>query len=101
MSEISHAIYDEYRKLQVAKRGEEEITDAVVDRVESLIRGRIEAGLQELREDAYLLNSRLKAGELDEDERHECHGKLLHMAGMIGDFAKSLDLPVDAKGWTI
>lgn len=101
MSEISRAIYDEHREQQAIKAESGEMVDAIVDRVERLVRTTLEGRLTEMRRDLDDLDYRLGNDEISEDEHGESH----HATECIVDgallVAKSLDLKIDTKGWTI
>lgn len=101
MSEISRAIYDEHREQQAAKAESGEMVDAIVDRVERLVRTALEGRLTELRRDLDDLDYRLGNDEISEDEYGESHHATECIVDGVGLVAKSLDLKIDTKGWTI
>lgn len=102
MSEISRAIYHEHREQQAKKAESGDMIDAVVDRVEALVRKALEDQLGELRSDVDDLNVQLSHDEISEDEHEEIHHATECMADGVGLVAKSLDLKLmDKKGWSV
>lgn len=101
MSEISRAIYDEHREQQAVRADSGEMIDAVVDRIEAVVRKALEGQLAELRSDVDDLNVQLSHDEISEDDHEEIHHANECMADGVGLVAKALDLKIDTKGWTI
>lgn len=100
MSEISRAVYDErYRRGHRASVADVRFADAVVDRLERLVKEQLEGEPQELRDSDNDLDHELGSDAITTHEHVERHTKLEARAASVIEVSRRLGLEIDTKGW--